>query len=244
MMKFFCSVCKNCTNGKIADCFINGCLPANGMERTMMSLNQQLPGPPINVCEGDRLIIDVKNSMEGHTLTIHWHGIFQNGTPYMDGVPMVTQCPIAPGTTFRYDFEVRQTGTHFYHAHTGIERINGLNGVFTIRTLNDQNADAYDTDCSENTIFLLDWDNKLAEEKSPGTSKVAPVPDSLLINGFGSYLDPESGSYAFAPIPVFYAERGKRNLFRLVNARSDACISELSVNLFLYRINRFHSSLT
>lgn len=201
-----------------------------------MSLNQQLPGPSINVCEGDRIIVDVKNSMDGHSLTIHWHGIFQKDTPYMDGVPMVTQCPIASGSTFRYDFVVQQCGTYFYHAHTGIQRINGLNGVFTVRTPNDLNADAYDTDSSENTIFLLDWDNALAEEKSPGTgtSRTAPLPDSVLINGFGNYLDPDSGTYAFAPIPVFYAERGKRNLFRLVNARSDACISQFSVSIFSF----------
>lgn len=43
----------------------------------MMSINHQLPGPPIDVCEGDRVIIDVKNCMDGAGLTLHWHGIFQ-----------------------------------------------------------------------------------------------------------------------------------------------------------------------
>lgn len=61
-----------------------------------------IPGPSIQVCEGDKVVIDVENHIEGMEVTLHWHGLFQRGSQYYDGVPFVTQCPIMQGTTFRY----------------------------------------------------------------------------------------------------------------------------------------------
>lgn len=61
-----------------------------------------IPGPSIQVCENDKVVIDVENHMEGMEVTIHWHGIHQRGSQYYDGVPFVTQCPIQQGNTFRY----------------------------------------------------------------------------------------------------------------------------------------------
>lgn len=58
--------------------------------------------------------------MASDSTTIHWHGFTQDETPYMDGVPYVTQCPILPGTTFRYEFFASNEGTHFWHAHIGL----------------------------------------------------------------------------------------------------------------------------
>ena len=71
------------------------------------------------VCQGDRIVVDVQNNMAGSEVTIHWHGLWQRGTQYMDGVPMLTQCPIHEGQTFRYDFIANNPGTHYYHSHTG-----------------------------------------------------------------------------------------------------------------------------
>jgi FtsP/CotA-like multicopper oxidase with cupredoxin domain len=71
------------------------------------------------VCEGDRIVVDVDNRMQGIELSIHWHGLWQRGTQYYDGVAMLTQCPISEGQTFRYQFNADNPGTHFYHAHTG-----------------------------------------------------------------------------------------------------------------------------
>jgi len=71
------------------------------------------------VCLGDRIIVDLKNKISGGELTIHWHGVFQNGTQYMDGVPMVTQCAILEGDVFRYDFLANNEGTHYWHSHDG-----------------------------------------------------------------------------------------------------------------------------
>ena len=56
---------------------------------------------------GDRLIINVENRLGNETTSIHFHGLFQAGTSAMDGPVGVTQCPIAPGQKFQYDFVVR-----------------------------------------------------------------------------------------------------------------------------------------
>ncbi len=61
--------------------------------------------------------------MEGMELTIHWHGVWQRGTQYSDGVPYVTQCPILNGNSFRYQWYAGNAGTHFWHAHTGTEPV-------------------------------------------------------------------------------------------------------------------------
>lgn len=73
----------------------------------------------LQVCLGDEVIVDVENSLMGDSTTMHWHGHHQRGTPYMDGVPYVTQCPIFPGTSFTYRFRAMNAGTHFWHSHTG-----------------------------------------------------------------------------------------------------------------------------
>lgn len=65
--------------------------------------------------------------MEGMELTIHWHGVWQRGTQYSDGVPYVTQCPILNGNTFRYQWVAGNAGTHFWHAHTGMNSILPIN---------------------------------------------------------------------------------------------------------------------
>ena len=76
--------------------------------------NAQLPGPDIRTVEGDRVRITVQNNLPEAT-TVHWHGIdLEWGA---DGVPGVTQDPIAPGETYVYEFTSKPAGTRFYHTH-------------------------------------------------------------------------------------------------------------------------------
>ena len=81
----------------------------DGVYRPMILINGQFPGPLIECNDGDRLVIDVENHGVNAT-AFHWHGLFQNGSNWMDGTVGVTQCPIAPGHNFTYDFTV--TGQH------------------------------------------------------------------------------------------------------------------------------------
>jgi hypothetical protein len=71
------------------------------------------------VCENDILLVDVVNRVPEQGFGIHWRGQPQKETPVMDGVPMVTQCPIPSSTTFQYKFRASRAGTHLWHAHAG-----------------------------------------------------------------------------------------------------------------------------
>ena len=78
----------------------------DGEPRMVIAVNETVPGPPIVVYEGQILIIHVKNNLLSDSLTIHWHGLHQKGTPFMDGVGYISQCPIAAGQSFTYQFKV------------------------------------------------------------------------------------------------------------------------------------------
>lgn len=85
----------------------------DGVFRPMILINGQFPGPMIECNDGDRLVIHIDNQAVNAT-SFHWHGIYQNGTNWMDGAVGVTQCPIAPGGNFTYDFTIKgQHGTYW-----------------------------------------------------------------------------------------------------------------------------------
>ncbi|OQM75696.1 multicopper oxidase family protein [Manganibacter manganicus] len=73
-----------------------------------------LPGPEIRVRQGGRLRIVVENALDEET-TVHWHGVRVPNA--MDGVPYLTQAPIAPGKSFTYEFDAVDAGTFWYHPH-------------------------------------------------------------------------------------------------------------------------------
>ncbi|MBI1775872.1 MAG: DUF4396 domain-containing protein [Proteobacteria bacterium] len=83
------------------------------------AFNHQIPGPRLQVVQGDRVRINLRNNLPEST-TVHWHGlIIPNG---MDGPAKITQKPVPPGGSFTYEFTVRQSGTYFYHTHDHSDR--------------------------------------------------------------------------------------------------------------------------
>jgi FtsP/CotA-like multicopper oxidase with cupredoxin domain len=91
--------------------------------------NGQIPGPTIEVNEGDRVRIHVTNKLPEGT-SMHWHGI--EVPPAMDGVPFLNQPMIEPGQTFTYEFSLHQNGTFFYHSHMAMQEMMGMIGFFII----------------------------------------------------------------------------------------------------------------
>jgi FtsP/CotA-like multicopper oxidase with cupredoxin domain len=87
---------------------------APGRTVAAWTYNGQVPGPEIRLREGERVRVVLTNSLREPT-TIHWHGVDVPNA--MDGVPDVTQKPVAPGETFVYEFEARPAGTRWYHTH-------------------------------------------------------------------------------------------------------------------------------
>lgn len=96
-----------------------------------MTYNGTVPGPEIRVTEGDKIRIEVTNEMTQST-AIHFHGVMVPNA--QDGVPMITQPAITPGTTSSYEFTAKNPGTHMYHSHhNSAEQVTrGLLGAFII----------------------------------------------------------------------------------------------------------------
>jgi len=76
-----------------------------------------LQGPLIEANWGDWFEITVINDLADEGTTIHWHGLRQAQSPEMDGVPSLSQCPIAPGQSFTYRFQAEVYGSSWYHSH-------------------------------------------------------------------------------------------------------------------------------
>jgi manganese oxidase len=102
---------------------------APGWTFDVWGYNGSMPGPTIEVVEGDRVRIIVDNGLPEVT-TVHWHGIELPNE--MDGVEGVTQDPIPPGGRFVYEFTLVQNGTAFYHSHLPMQQMMGLIGLFII----------------------------------------------------------------------------------------------------------------
>ncbi|HEY9684295.1 MAG TPA: multicopper oxidase domain-containing protein [Oculatellaceae cyanobacterium] len=91
--------------------------------------NGTVPGPTIEINEGDHVRIIFHNNLPEDT-TIHWHGF---EVPIaMDGMPFISQPPVKPGGTFVYDFTLHQNGTYFYHSHGAMQEMMGMIGLFII----------------------------------------------------------------------------------------------------------------
>jgi FtsP/CotA-like multicopper oxidase with cupredoxin domain len=102
-----------------------------GFKTPAWTYNGSVPGPLIRAKVGDRVIVHFKNSLPEET-TIHWHGLRVPND--MDGAPGYTQQPIASGGEFRYEFELEDAGTYWYHPHTdsSTQVGRGLYGAFVV----------------------------------------------------------------------------------------------------------------
>jgi hypothetical protein len=108
-------------------------LPASGMGPakvlTVWGYNGSVPGPTIEVNEGDRVRVIFHNKLPEDT-TVHWHGL---EIPIeMDGMPFISQPLVKPGGTFVYEFKLHQNGTFFYHSHGAMQEMMGAIGLFII----------------------------------------------------------------------------------------------------------------
>ena len=81
--------------------------PDGAFPRPVIGINGQWPIPSITANVGDQVIVNVHNQLGNQTTGLHFHGLYMNGTNDMDGPVGVTQCGIAPGHSFKYDFNVR-----------------------------------------------------------------------------------------------------------------------------------------
>jgi hypothetical protein len=176
---------------------------APGLRVNCWGYNGTTPGPTIEAVEGDRVRIDVENRLPEPT-TVHWHGVLlPNG---QDGVAGLNQRPIAPGETFRYEFEVRQHGTHMYHPHFDemVQQAMGMMGFLVFHPRRPQRR--IDRDFG---IFLSEWFIK------PGTS----VPDPTMMLDFNVFT---FNSRVFPGTAPLLARLGDRVRLRIANVTMDS----------------------
>lgn len=124
-----------------------------GRHSVATTINQSLPAPTLRVREGDNLLLHVHNALAVDT-SIHWHGIVL--PTEMDGVPGLSFAGIKPGTTFDYRFTARQSGTYWYHAHSGHQEQTGVYGALIIDPLAPEPF-RYDRDY---VVLLSDWSDE------------------------------------------------------------------------------------
>ena len=180
--------------------------PDNACVRPTIGINGQWPLPRIDANVGDTIIVNVNNHLGNQSTSLHFHGMFMQGTPHMDGPEQVTQCPIPPGGSFTYKFKAEQHGTYWYHSHTHSQYPDGLRGPLIIHDPEAPFKSKYD---EELVLTLSDWYHDQMSELIPqflaknNPTGAEPVPQAALVN--------ETQNLTVAIHP------GKTYLFRVIN---------------------------
>ena len=177
--------------------------------RSFIAVNGRIPGPTLIVEKYTYVVVHVLNKLASESTTIHWHGMHQGNSSWMDGVEHITQCGIAPGTNFTYVFQANQSGTHWYHSHSGAQRTEGLFGALIVKEEPSQwnqldeiaqaaagGADFEDLPESH-TLSLLDWQKENSidlftqihsstryfDENQPPNDKTEVTPRTYSVDG-------------------------------------------------------------
>ena len=121
-----------------------------GSPRFAVTVNGAVPAPTLRWREGNTVTLRVTNTLREDT-SIHWHGILLPAN--MDGVPGLSFNGVRPGETHTYRFTVRQSGTYWYHSHTGFQEQRGLYGTLIVEP-REPEPFSYDRD---HVVMLSDW---------------------------------------------------------------------------------------
>ena len=166
--------------------------------------NGTVPGPELRLRQGERLRIEVENALDAGT-TVHWHGIRLPNA--MDGVPYLTQPPIAPnGGRFLYEFDLPDAGTYWYHPHLGSPEQVGR-GLYGALIVEERDPPTVDRDA---VWVLSDWrldrDAKIIEDFRGfmDSSHAGRIGNTVTVSG--------------AVLESFSVRAGERIRLRLVNA--------------------------
>jgi FtsP/CotA-like multicopper oxidase with cupredoxin domain len=222
------------------------CAP-DGVNTTCLLINGQFPGPTIEVNWGDRIQVKLTNAIEDEGAAIHWHGILQKGSQPMDGVPGVSQCPIAPGQSFTYSFDASLYGTTWWHGHYSSQYASGMAGPIVIH--GPETAD-YDidlgpvcflsialflvlrlhADCCQ--IMVNDWYHTYYKdlldvlEVPVSTGPVYPHSKNILVNGKNPFIcaNADGAPCDQAPLAAFNLTSSKKHRMRFINSGADATL--------------------
>ena len=141
--------------------------------------NRQIPGPRLDLTEGDHVRINFRNALP-ETTTVHWHGLILPNE--MDGPANVTQAPIPPGGTYVYEFTVGQSGTYFYHSHDEPDRQQAL-GLYGALLIAPSDAATAPPDADYDVVVQLQEWLKREWLTYPAMLMEGGLPNFFTING-------------------------------------------------------------
>ncbi|KAF6033174.1 hypothetical protein EB796_008520 [Bugula neritina] len=218
----------------------------DGIQAKYIAINGEFPGPTLEVPLGATVYVHVHNQLMTDSATIHWHGLTHRGsgitggkgTPWSDGAPYITQCPIPPGNSFTYRFVADEAGTFWYHSHLSMQRMDGLFGALIVT---DNRRPSYPSfNVLVNDWLHMDSDEFATSLYGPGedTATYSPIPDryddladedvgdlasdSFLINGRGRFNNT-------APLTIHRVDQGQQYMFRFINTGFDNMV-EVSID--------------
>jgi FtsP/CotA-like multicopper oxidase with cupredoxin domain len=164
----------------------NTTLAPDGYSRIVLAVNGQVPGPTLEANWGDTVVVTVKNKLHDNGTSIHFHGIRQLNNSAHDGVPAITQCPIAPGDSFTYRWTATNYGTSWYHLHYAIQAWEGVAGPMVIHG---PTSASWDVDAG--TIMLQDWSHQTVDSmydmEQDAVHGGPRTMDNGLINGMNTW---------------------------------------------------------
>jgi len=160
----------------------------DGIERPALLVNGGMPGPTISASWGDTVVVTVKNSLQDNGTSIHFHGVRQLNNNMNDGVPSLTQCPIAPGQSMTYTWVADNYGTSWYHSHFALQTWEGVFGPIVIVG---PSSAPYDTDLG--TFMLQDWTHVTVDSMYDLAQNATPIPGSLTGATYGGPQSMDNG---------------------------------------------------
>ncbi|KAG9253633.1 multicopper oxidase-domain-containing protein [Emericellopsis atlantica] len=219
-----------------------GVIAPDGYQRDVLLINDQFPGPLIEANWGDTIQVQVLNNITGpeEGTALHWHGLLHRDMPWEDGVPSVTQCPIAPGESYTYNFIADMHGSTWYHSHYSAQYADGLFGPMVIYG---PEQEEYDIDLGP--VMLSDWyhrqyheivsqlllvnltqggvytQNNLINGKMNYDCRIPEIVNKLnstALTKLANKLNASAPCDSDAGVSQFRFEKGKKHRLRLVNS--------------------------
>uniref|UniRef100_A0A1X7UIG2 Hint domain-containing protein n=1 Tax=Amphimedon queenslandica TaxID=400682 RepID=A0A1X7UIG2_AMPQE len=200
--------------------------------RSFIAVNGRIPGPTLIVTEGQLVKVNVINRLASESVSVHWHGMHQRNSNWMDGVEHVTQCGIPPGASFTYIFKAEQYGTHWYHSHSGAQRTDGLFGALIVKEKDDKLKEklleevkelmdfritSYEDSPEQHTLILLDWQKSSSLDlftQIHSTIRYFDIDQASEVSGSGADRLYSSDGAEIGPVPYWSGlinGRGRHN---------------------------------
>jgi CopA family copper-resistance protein len=192
-----------------------------GSLRSATTVNGSIPAPLLRWREGDTVTLRVTNRLSVPS-SIHWHGILLPSN--MDGVPGFSFDGIAPGETFEYQFELRQSGTYWYHSHSRFQEQTGLYGPIVISP---RDGERFPTE-QDHVILLSDWSDENPEVLFANLKKMGD---------YYNFNEPTAVAFANDALKMGFKQAlAKRRMWNQMRM-SPADLADVTAHTYTYLMN-------